>query len=471
MDFDNTILCKLGKFFATVTPETLPPQVMAKSRRVLADFLVALAVGYQEGSVAYAANEYFADLGGKPEATALGLDRKLPAVNAALLMGTMAHSIELDDGHRWGTSHPAVSVVPVALAIAERDGKSFPELLTAIAVGYDGMLRPARSVNPQHLDRGFHSTGTCGSLGAAAAAANLLGLGPTEIAYAISLGGLQSAGLCEMLHDQPGIKTIQPGKAAQAGVLAADLVARGVTSPRTLMEGRHGWLSAMCDNVYSLSGIIGELGERWEIMYNYIKLYPTCRHCHATIDLAREARQALQPDLNEIESISVRLYRVGYVEVALVKHPTTFEEAMFSLPFAVAIALKTGNVTLQDYTPENLADEQLYSIAEMVDVQIDEEMNAVYPEERGSKFRMKMRDGREFHKSVPVAKGEPETPVSDEELMAKHEAMLRPYYAPEFVTGLWDIVVNRKLDSVNYSDVVEHFGRFHTPCRRETSAS
>ncbi len=458
--FDRTIACRLADFYAALTSSAVPLEVMNKARRVLADFLAALAVGYHEGALADLANDYLLQMGGSPEATVLCLDTKLPAANAALAMGIMAHAIELDDGHRWGTSHPGVSIVPAVLAVAERSGSSFADLLTAIAVGYDAMLRPARAINPGHLQRGFHSTGTCGSLGAAAACAKLLNLDNTQTAYAISLGGLQSAGICEMLHDHPGAKPLQPGKAAMAGVFSADLASRGATAPRTLFEGRHGWLQAMCDGQYSLPALLDDLGERWEILLTYTKLYPTCRHCHATIDLAREAREALHCALDEIEAIEVRTYQLGYIEVGLIALPASFQEAMFSLPFAVAIALDTGNVTLQDYTPQNLADPRLRDVASKVRIQVDEQMNAVYPEERGAYLKITLQDGRTFERSVPLAKGEPETPVSDAELMVKHEAMLRPYCSPDFVAGLWEIVVNSDIAATEYGDIVRHFSNF-----------
>jgi len=114
------------------------------------------------------------ELGGKAESTLLCVGRKMPAQNAALGMGVMAHAIELDDGHRWGTSHPAVAIMPAVLAMAEREKSSYAEILLAIVIGYDMMLRTARAINPAHLKKGFHSTGTCGSLGAAAACAKLL---------------------------------------------------------------------------------------------------------------------------------------------------------------------------------------------------------------------------------------------------------------------------------------------------------
>lgn len=455
----QTYLMKLTEYYAERGYESIPGEVTEKARRVLADFLSELAVGYREGGFGKIWNEYVLELGGKEESTILCVGRKVPAMNAAASMGIMGHAIELDDGHRWGTSHPAVAVIPAVLAVAEREGSSFKDILAAIVIGYDVMLRSARAINPSHLKRGFHSTGTCGSLGAAAGCARLLGLDPEQMAYAVSMGGLQSAGLQEMLHDHPGIKTLQPGKAALAGVLSADLAARGAKSPRTLYEGVHGWLKAMCDGEYSEEALMGDLGNRWEIMYTYTKLYPTCRHCHAAIDLAREAREKLGCTLDDVEAIRVRTYSLGNAEVGQIRHPRSFEEAMFSMPFSVVLALDRGNVTLQDYTEEALSDGRLQDAAGKVFIEIDPAMDAKYPEERGAWMEVLLKDGRRFEKAVPVAKGEPENPVDDSDYIEKLKAMTSPHYGPEFFDGLWEIAVKGDVDSVSYGDIINHFRR------------
>ncbi len=459
----DTLLTRLADFYAPLEPGDIPKEVMEKARRVLMDFLCETAAGFKEGELAAICNAYAREIGGREEATILCDGAKVPAPGAAMAMGVMAHSIELDDGHRWGTSHPAVAVIPAVLALGEKRGASFPEILKGVVIGYDVMLRAARAINPSHLKRGFHSTGTCGTLGAAAGCASILALPADRFAYAVSMGGLQSAGLQEMLHDHPGIKPLQPGKAALAGVLASELALRGAKSPRTLFEGHHGWFKAMCAGECSEEALTGELGRRWEILLTYTKLYPTCRHCHAAIDLAREARSALRCTEREVESVSVRTYRLGIVEVGQIFLPDTFEEAMFSMPFSLAVALRKGNVTLQDYTPELLRDEELRRVAAAVTIDEDERMNAVYPEERGAWLRLVLKDGRSFEKAVPVARGEPENPVTDGDLTEKLTAMLAPYYPPEFVEGLWKICVDSALDRVEYRHILDHFGRFHTP--------
>lgn len=458
-DLKRTLLMKLANFYAPLNSSDIPPGVMEKGRRVLTDFLCETAAGYKEGEFAAICNRYLLQQGGSPEATVLCTGRKIPAANAAMAMGVMAHSIELDDGHRWGTSHPAVAVIPAVLALGEKLGCSFDEILKAIVIAYDVMLRAARAINPSHLKRGFHSTGTCGPLGAAAGCASLLKLDAERFAYAVSMGGLQSAGLQEMLHDNPGVKTLQPGKAASAGVLSAELAELGARAPRTLFEGIHGWLKAMCAGEYSEEALVGELGVRWEILRTYTKLYPTCRHSHAAIDLALEARAKLGCLDTDVRSILVRTYDLGIAEVGQIFVPETFEEAMFSLPFSVALALRKGNVTLQDYTRENIRDEALRQAARGVTIESDAAMNAVYPEERGAWLRVLLKDGRSFEKGIPVAKGEPENPVGDADLKKKLVGMLGPYYPGDFVLGLWEICVDAPAPT--YGQILEHFGRFN----------
>ena len=459
----NTLLTQLAGFYASLGSGDIPGNVLEKARRVLMDFLCETAAGFHEGELASISIDYARETGGREEATILCDGSKVPAPWAALAMGIMAHSIELDDGHRWGTSHPAVAVIPAVLAMGEKTNSSFPEILKGIVIGYDAMLRAARSINPSHLKRGFHLTGTCGSIGAAAGCASILGLGSEKFAYAISMGGLQSAGLQEMLHDHPGIKPLQPGKSALAGVLSAEFASRGAKSPRTLFEGEHGWFKAMCAGEYSEKALTGDLGKRWEILLTYTKLYPTCRHCHAAIDLVREARKVLECTERDVDSIHVKTYRLGIVEVGQIFLPSTFEEAMFSMPFSLAVALRKGNVTLQDYTPELLADKELRRVASSVTIEEDEGMNALYPEERGAWMRLVLKDGRSFEKGIPVAKGEPENPVTDMDLREKLTAMLAPYYPEDFVSGLWDICVASGPGDAGYRNIIDHFGRFHTP--------
>lgn len=454
----NAIAEELADFYVNLKYASLSNSVINKTRFSLVDFLAVLCVGYKEGELTPIINKYLLGLGGIPESTILCVQKKVPAIYAAFSMGVMSHTVELDDGHRFGTSHPAVAVIPAVLSVAERNSKSFQDILMAIIVGYDLMLRLARGINPSHLRRGFHSTGTCGSIGAAGACAYLMELTKTEMTYAISLGGLQSAGLQEMLHEHPSIKPLQPGKSALAGVLSADLVKLGAKGPRSIFEGEHGWFKAMTDN-FSLDDIVTDLGSRWEIMSTYTKLYPTCRHCHPAIDLALDARKAPGFSIDNIKGINIFTYDIGISEVGQIFYPKNFDEAMFSMPYAVAKALKDGKLSLQSYTSQQMQDENIKEIIDKIKIQPDAMMNSRYPQERGAHIRIEYQNGDSFDKSIPMPKGEPETPLKSEELYVKIENMLSPYYSESFITQLWDICVNKTIDEVSYGDIIELLGR------------
>jgi 2-methylcitrate dehydratase PrpD len=452
----DTFAYLMGNFYASVSFGSLPEPVVLKARRALVDFLAVVAAGIKLGPITPIISPYFMGIGGTEEATAFGINKKLPVANAAFCMGAIGHSVELDDGYRFGTCHPAVAVIPAALTIGERNQKSFKEIITAIIKGYDAMLRIARSINPSHLNRGFHTTGTAGTIGSAIACAHLLGMDSLSTTYCMSLAGLQSCGLQEMLHDHPSIKPIQAGRAASTGVMAGDLVMLGAKSPRTLFEGKHGWLKAMCDR-YSEEALIGELGEKWEILYTYTKLYPTCRHCHPAIDLAIAMREQPEVDLSEIKSINVKTYNIALSEVAEIVIPNNFEEALFSMPFSLAISLREGDIGLHHFSQAILKDESLIELAKKVNISLDKEIDSNYPLHRGARLQIVLNNGRSFEKQTHLPKGEPELPLTDDELFGKVKRITAPFYPVSFSKRLWHIVVDSDINQVQYSDVIELF--------------
>ena len=242
------IVQELAGYYAALDQASIPGAVMLKGRKSLVDFIGVLVTGYREGILPPLVDRYLKGLRGRRESTWLSRGIKTPAADAAMSMGVAAHAVELDDGYRFGTSHPAVAVIPAALAVCERENKTFTDLIRAIIIGYDAMLRISRAINPSHWQRGYHSTSTCGVFGSAFAAASLLGFNAEQTAHAAAIAALQSSGLQEMLHSNPAIKPFQVGKASAGGILAADLAALGAKGPQSIFEGEHGWLAAVTDH-------------------------------------------------------------------------------------------------------------------------------------------------------------------------------------------------------------------------------
>ena len=210
---------RFAEFFCRIGYESLPAAVVDQTKMSLLD-LIGVAIGGMDMAFPKMASDYLRSLGGREEATILGsgTGRKYPAVHAALANGICAHALDMDDGYRFGAVHSGAAVIPAALAGAETMHSDGKELIVGIVMGFELVNRLSRAMNPSHLKRGFHTTGTVGALGAATAAGCIYGLTAGEMTSALGLAGLQGAGLLEILNDGAMVKPVHPGKAGYAGI-------------------------------------------------------------------------------------------------------------------------------------------------------------------------------------------------------------------------------------------------------------
>jgi len=441
MNNKNTYLENLAEYFGELTIENIPQAVLNKARIKLLDYLFVYHAAYYKSTLKNAIFEYVQDRVKHNDSTILLADFKADIELTAFASSLIAHSVELDDGHRYGTAHPAVVVIPAAMAMAEKQNSSFEDLLKAIVVGYEIMLRLSAAINPSHLKRGFHSTSTTGTLGSAAASASILKYDNEMFINSLSIAGLLSSGLQEMLHGNPSIKAFQVGRSCQSGVLAAQFAKLGGKGPASLLEGQHGWIKAMADE-FDENKLIGDLGKRWEILNTYTKLYPTCRHCHHAIDLAIDAyKQGIHID--SIKKVSIHTYSLGIAEVGLIKTPKNIEDAMFSITYAVAIALKDGFVTYEDL--ENyLQNDIIQNLSSNIETIVDKEMDAKYPQERGCKLLIETSKGEKIAFNTKLPKGEPETDLSIEDFKEKFFKINQTHFSNKKVNTLCNIIFNAK---------------------------
>jgi len=454
----NATIAQLsGEFICNLDYASLPQAVVHRSRRLMIDFLVELAVADRQSNLIKGFSRYLESLVEGEDSYALGTGIRSRSTEAAMSMGILGHSLELDDGHRWGTAHPAAAVMPAVFAEADLLDSSLDEVLVAVVAGYEVMLRLARLINPSSRDRGFHTTGTCGTVGAAAAVARIRRLSASQSSNAIALGALQSCGLQVMLADEPGIKPLQAGHASRTGVLCARLADNGVQAPMTVFEGQYGWLRAFSDESQFDPMEFEDFGTRWELLNVYTKLYPSCRHCHTAIDLMREAKRELQFDPDQIEVLQVDTYSVAVHEVGQIREPRSLQEAMFSLAGTIAITAKTGNLGLRDLRMETWLLASLTRLMRLIDIRIDPEIDANYPAERGAKLRLQLSDGRRFEKLAVLPRGEPEMGVSDHELEEKFRSMDPSAEFAQWVAHLWKVVVEAELSQTKYRGIVQIF--------------
>ena len=433
--------------------DDLKPEVIQQAKKLILDLIGVSLAGYRMMEFPRLLVDYMTSLGGTPEATIFQTKKKIPAINAVLANAACAHAIDMDDGHRFGALHPGTVIIPAALAATELSGASTKDLITGVVVGYEVMIRIGMAIVPSSLSRGFHITGITGPYGAAAAAGKILGLSRDEIVGAFGLAGLQASGLIQVNHEVEGakVKPINPARAATSGLLSCILAQRGARGPLGIFEGEDGYLKAFADEVKS-DLLTRGLGQEYEILNVYLKLYAACRHAHAPIDAALESFTNTRIDTSEINEIHIETYPAA-IRLAGIKDPTTPSAARFSIPFSVALALIKKDAGADKYTEENVRDQTVRKLAGKVQLSANKSWEQLYPEKRGATVTIITYDGETCSAEVELAKGEPENPASWEEIYKKFYANSTLLISEKEAKKLGHIIMN--LEHSSLGDLIE----------------
>jgi 2-methylcitrate dehydratase PrpD len=413
---EKTMQGRLAEFILETNYGELSKEVVHQAKRCILDFMGVALAGSRVG-LAPVITDKLSSAGGEKEAMIIGDGRRMPALHAALVNGVRGHTLDMDDGHRYANGHPGVVTIPAVAALGEREDSAGREMIEAAVVGYEIFIRIATGINPSHLKRGFHTTGTVGPLAAAASCSKLLGLNKREIASALAIAGLQGAGLLEVLTSGQMMKPLHAGRAAQAGLMAALLAQKGAEGPEMLFEGEKGFFRAFSD-AGAMGDIGRDLGRNFEIRNTYFKLHAACRHVHPALDAVREIMDANEVDINGVWKIDVHTYSVAYQLAGGNREAKTELAAKFSLPVSIGLMLRCGTAGVDQYTPENIANPVVQELAKKVDVIVDEKRDDVYPRERGARVDIETSQGA-YSAEVTIPKGEPENPASDDELKGK----------------------------------------------------
>jgi 2-methylcitrate dehydratase PrpD len=342
---------------------------------------------------------------------------------AALANAGASHSLEFDDSYRAGLYHPGAPVLSAAFAGACRAEVPGTRLLTALVAGYEVSLRLAAAVNPAHY-RIWHTTGTVGAFGAAAAAAVTLGLDPGQAAGAFGMAGTQASGLWEVLPDAPQVKNLHPAKAAQAGLLAALLSQKGIEGPRTIFEGRQGFFSAMVPEPVNIGKCTAGLGEEWWTTTTTFKYYPVCGHTMTSIEASLKLHG--QFALAEVEEIEVRAHPVS-LQVAGRSFPADEYQAKFSIPYCVAVALLKGRVGQDEFSREHRESGEIDDLLRKINLVSDDGLGGV-PGQRPAKITLRLFGGKTITASAVVRRGDPELPMTAGEKRDKFLKLTGPVW-------------------------------------------
>ncbi|GHJ39225.1 MmgE/PrpD family protein [Streptomyces sp. TS71-3] len=430
---------RLAEFAAGIRDGELRADLREKAAGHLLDLLGnSLAALHERPGTAV--RELVDEWGGTPAATVIGSATRLPAPSAALVNGTLAHSLDFDDTHLPSVLHPSASVLPAALATAEAVGATGAGLLDAAAVGIEVTCRLGMAQYDEELgnsvffERGLHATAICGAIGAAVAAAMLRGLDTDGIRSAIGIAASMGSGIIEANRTGGTVKRVHCGWAAHAGVVAADMARLGLTGPPTVLEGRFGFFQAFCgerfDRDAAVAATTDGLGERWELSRLFIKPYPCNHFTHAGVDAAmRLRRRGVDPGQIARLTLGVPapVLRTIAEPAAEKERPRSGYHAAFSGPYTVAAGLLAEpgapgrglGVFHQDFTDEAAADPRRLDLAGRVTCVADEECTAVFPHQFPAVLTAELDDGSTVTERVMVNRGSPQDPLDATELTAK----------------------------------------------------
>jgi 2-methylcitrate dehydratase PrpD len=430
---------RLADFIKDICLENLPPAAVRAAKLAFLDWLGSVAAGGQrepsQKVLAVLRNQ-----GGTPQATLLATGEKTSCLNAAMGNGLASHIVELDDVHRAAIIHAGAAVIPAALAAAEMTGAGGHQLLEAIVAGYEVAIRIGEAVTPSHYYF-WHTTGTCGTFGAAAAAGKLLGLSREEMVWALGTAGTQAAGLWEFLLDGSMSKHLHPGKAAQNGVLAALLAREGFTGAASIIEGERGFCRATAP-AYDLAKISEGLGSSpYKIEENSFKIHASCRHTHPSVDVVLQlaARHSTGP--SDVADLTIRTYGTA-LSITANHQPDTVYAAKFSLPFCVALALVHGSCGLTDFTPEALADPDIRKLMSVVSLVQDAGLNALHPARWPAVVEITTNTGRVYCGRTDFPRGDPENPVTVDELIQKFYTLSEDIWGKPGAAALAEAILN-----------------------------
>ncbi len=333
----------------------------------------------------------------------------------SLFRGYAAHSLELDDGHRKGAVHVGSTVFSALLSVADKESISSRDFLYGAIIGYESTVRLACAIQPGNKLRGYHATGTCGTVGAALGIAAAFHFTEEQTKTTLSAAITSAAGVLEMQEDDSDLKPYNVGRASMDAVAAAYFGRSGFRGPNDPLGGKRGFLKVMTDTPHP--EFLTEFNsETLCIEQIYQKTYAACRHAHPAIEAALALRNEI--DIEQIEKIEVRAYRL-----AVSGHDHTeilgVGSAKMSIPFGVSVALVTGSAGLASYSEKTILDDKILELTRKVVVMEEGALTALCPERRASILSVHLSDGKTLTKRVDYPKGEPENPLTQKELEEK----------------------------------------------------
>lgn len=412
---NSTRSLAVAEFVLGLSWTTLPPDIQRQALRCVLD-LCGCGLAGSRTRVAAILRTYVRETYGPGGATVIGSQEPASSCGATLANAFAVSALDLDDGDRLTKGHPGAVIFPAALAAAQEAGRSGAEFLTAVVAGYEVAMRAGRILHP--LYRVYHGTGAWGPIGAAAAAARLLGCDAGGIWHAMGIAEFHAPMTPEMRSvDHPSMLKDGIGWGAAAGMAAARLAALGFTGIPSLFDAGD-----------PADALTKSLGQDYLIERLYVKPYPCCRWAQPAITGALHALRELHVAAPEVARVRVHTFEAAtHLRVTA---PATTEQAQFSLPWAVACALAYGTVSPEHVLESGLKNPLCRELAARVEMVVDTDLERSFPARALARVEVESVDGRRVTSPVVGAPGDPDTVLSDEALEEKFHHLADPVVGP-----------------------------------------
>ena len=433
---------QLAAFAAGLTFEDIPEPVVRKAEDLLVDWFGSALAG--KGARAVETITAFAASMGPSDGTAEVLIHRgrSSAYFAAMANAAASHVAEQDDVHNGSVFHPATVVFPAALAMAQTLGSSGRQLLTAAVAGYEVGIRVGEFLGRSHY-KVFHTTGTAGTLAAAAAVGSLLGLNAAQMQHAFGSAGTQSAGLWEFLRTAADSKQLHTAHAAAAGLMSACLARDGFTGAAQILEGPQGMAAGMSSDA-DPTRLTAGLGARWATAETSFKYHASCRHTHHAADALLQVMQAHRLTPADLAKVVAHVHQGAIDVLGPVVKPASVHQSKFSMGTVLGLVARFGHAGLVEFD-QHFQDEFTVSLREKVEMAWDAEVDAAYPKRWIGKVTVTTTDGRVLQGRVDEPKGDPGNTLSREEItdkalrLAAFSSAATPSEMQTAVAALWQV--------------------------------
>lgn len=392
--------------------ERITPEIRRKALLCRKDYEAVVSAGARKNAGRW---EAMLRLAPKGRARLFGYDRKTDGKTAALINGFNAHCLELDDGQRFAMIHLGACVIPAVDAAAGEGDVDEEAYLTGIVMGYEAACRASIAMQPAHKLRGYHAAGTCGTIGAAVGVTFALGMNGMQLKRVLTVAAGSAAGMLEIQEQRSEMKPYNLGRAAMDGLTSAYMGLTDFETPDDMFGGERGFFRLFAGG-FDPEKLTGQTGY-FEIERIYVKPYASCRHSHSAVEAAISLHETIDP--TEIDRVLVETYRLGvkghdHTEISGIS------SAKLSTPYAVAVALLYGRADLAMFEPLNQA---ALALAKKVRVTEEEAFSCQSGEKRIASVTAYLKNGTYRTKQIDYAKGDPENPLTEEEMEEKRRLL------------------------------------------------